>query len=212
VFAAKRHLDDRALTRRYLAERGLEALDAGDEPLLRHLGQCAACHARYVDLQGAFDGAREAMIGRADAAFSADRLAEQRDRIMRRIEAQTAGPRVLPFPAAPAATAGASFPIMRRWIAAAAVAGLLIGLAAGRFIHLQADRTVSTQAALSSPSRTTPVMRAVNVAPAMDEDAFLAELDVASRAPRADELRAIYAFTIEAPREAVPVRVSTKKN
>ena len=100
MFAGKRHLDDDALIRRYLADRGLEALEGSDEALLRHLVQCSPCEARYVALQVAFDQARDAIVADAEATCSPDRLAHQRDRILRRVVAQYAGPRVLPFPAA----------------------------------------------------------------------------------------------------------------
>ncbi|MCK7498513.1 MAG: hypothetical protein MZW92_53695 [Comamonadaceae bacterium] len=59
MFAAKRHLDDNVLIRRYLADRGLAALDAGDEGPLRHLAHCPACDARYEALRAGFEEPRE---------------------------------------------------------------------------------------------------------------------------------------------------------
>ena len=100
MFAVKRHLDDNLLIRRYLADRGLAALDAQDEAPMRHLAHCAACEARYQTLRAAFEETRAAAATDADAACSEDRLAHQRERIMRRIDALQSGPRVLPFPAA----------------------------------------------------------------------------------------------------------------
>jgi len=64
VFTGKRHLDDNALIRRYLADRGLEALESGDEALLRHLAHCPACDARYAALRSTFDDTREARLRR----------------------------------------------------------------------------------------------------------------------------------------------------
>ena len=98
MFVGKRHLDDSALIRRYLADRGLEALETRDEAGLRHLVRCTSCDARYVSMQRAFDETREAVIDGADAACTPERLAAQRDHILRRIDAQDPGPRVLPFP------------------------------------------------------------------------------------------------------------------
>jgi hypothetical protein len=208
VFAGKRHLDDNALIRRYLADRGLEALDADDEALLRHLVECPACEDRYVALQVAFDQARDEVLADAAVACSPDRMAHQRDRILRRVEAQYAGPRVLPFPAAgQSARAGQQPRVIRRWVAAAAVAGLVVGLTAGRLLHIGEPGAESTArrgplpAASSAPARQEPVMRAVNVQPVMNEDQFLSEIELATASPRTAELRAIYALTLEETRD-----------
>jgi hypothetical protein len=207
VFVGKRHLDDSALIRRYLAERGLDALEASDEAGLRHLVRCAPCDARYVAMQRAFEETREAVIDRADAACTPERLAAQRDHILRRIDAQYSGPRVLPFPSGAAAShAPVTSPLIRGWIAAAAVAGLVIGLTAGQFIHIRRD-TVSSARSMTpaiGPAHATPVLRSVNSQPAVDEEQFLSDVDLAASAPQAAELRAIYAFTIEPPRDVAP--------
>ena len=207
MFVGNRHLDDSALIRRYLAERGLEALEASDEAGLRHLVRCPSCDARYVALQRAFDDARDAVVDRADATFTPERLAEQRDRILRRIDARYDGPRVLPFPAGAVAAHGTPPSLLvKGWIAAAAVAGLVIGLTAGQFLHFTEDAApvARSVAPAIGPARATPVLRAVNSAPAADEEAFLSEIDMAAAGPQAAELRAIYAFTMEAPRETMP--------
>jgi len=208
VFAGKRHLDDDALIRRYLADRGLEALEAKDEALLRHLVQCSPCEARYVALQVAFDQARDAVVADAEAACSPDRMAHQRDRILHRVAAQYAGPRVLPFPAPSQGRRAHQQPrVIRRWVAAAAVAGLVVGLTAGRLFHVGepgAESSASRDplpAGSSSPARPAPVMRAANVQPAMSEDQFLSEVELATSSPRTAELRAIYALTLEETRD-----------
>lgn len=208
MFAGKRHLDDNTLIRRYLADRGLEALEADDEALLRHLVQCRRCEARYVAMQVAFGEARDAAIEEASAVCSPERMARQRDRILRRIEAQDAGPRVLPFPAAGHGASGDQQPrVLRRWVAAAAVAGLFVGLTAGRLLYFGGpDSTTAArrqQPPVATPSAvsSTPIMRAVNVQPALSEDQFLSEVELATAAPRAAELRAIYAFTLEESRD-----------
>lgn len=213
MFVAKRHLDDSALIRRYLAERGLEALETSDEDGLRHLVRCASCEARYVAMQRAFDDARETVVERADGALSPEQFTEQHARVMRRIDAQVSGPRVLPFPSG-AAVAHAAIPsrVIKGWIAAAAVAGLVIGLTAGQLFHFRQDAASSARTAAPAigPARQTPVLRSVNTLPAADEEAFLSEIDMAASSPHAAELRAIYAFTMEAPREFTPER--PKKN
>jgi hypothetical protein len=199
VFAGKRHLDNDALIRRYLADRGLEALEAKDETLLRHLAQCSPCEARYVALQVAFNEARDAADADAESACSPDRMAHQRDRILRRVEAQYAGPRVLAFPATgQSARADQPSRVVRRWVAAAAVAGLVVGVTAGRLLRVGAPGA-ETSARLG----TTPAASTVNVRPAMNEDQFLSDVELATSSPRTAELRAIYALTLEENRDVL---------
>ena len=215
MFAVKRHLDDNVFIRRYLADRGLAALDASDEGPLRHLAHCPACEARYQALRAAFDETREAAILETDAACSADRMERQRDRILRRVNTLHAGPRVLPFPAAGQNGHAASQPrVIRRWVAAAAVAGLLVGLGAGRLMFNAHAPTTTLARQQFTPASglgsvgQVPTMRALHVEPRLNDDQFLSEIEVATAAPRTQELRAIYAFTLEEPRD--PLRTANK--
>jgi hypothetical protein len=211
VFAVKRHLDDNLLIRRYLADRGLAALDATDEAPLRHLAHCASCHAQYQALRASFDDARDAAISEAEAACSDDRMAHQRERILRRIDALQSGPRVLPFPAAGQNGHAEAQPrVLRRWVAAAAVAGLLVGLGAGRMVFDGSDNGSTTTAdagreiapaAAPAPARQAPAIRALHVETGVSDDQFLSEIELATAAPRTQELRAIYAFTLEESRD-----------
>jgi hypothetical protein len=204
VFAAKRHLDDNALVRRYLAERGLEVLVAADEPLLRHLAHCASCRDSYGALSAALDDTRDVAVERVDAAFTADRLAHQRERIMRRIEAQD-GARILAFPAAaPAVRASLHTRPMMRWVAAAAVAGVMVGVTAGHYLNVfdfaAGSRSGSRAAVAASQGsqRSAPVMRAAGtIRPQINDDEFLSEVDGAIAEPRTPELAAIYALTLQ---------------
>jgi len=211
VFGVKNHLDDDALIKRYLAERGLEVLDASDEPELKHLAHCDACLARYADTVLLLDAGREAAVAQADAAFTPDHLAHQRDRIMRRLEAQ-AGPKVLAFPAAArtASSTGAPVPMLR-WVAAAAIAGLMVGVTAGHYLDFgslfaQFGRPASTVAASGRATpHAVPSMRpaAGNVKPADDDDLLLKVDGALSTDERTSELAAIYALTLrgnDAPR------------
>jgi hypothetical protein len=208
VFAVKRHLDDNLLIRRYLADRGLAALDARDEAPLRHLAHCTACEARYQALRAGFEDARDAAAADADAACTEDRLARQRERILRRIDALQSGPRVLPFPAAAPHGHGAAQPrVIRRWVAAAAVAGLLVGLGAGRLVFRSGETGAAAVTArrdaapTAAPVRQAPTIRAIHIEPGVSDDQFLSEIELATAAPRTRELRAIYAFTLEESRD-----------
>ncbi len=204
MFAAKRHLDDNALVRRYLADRGLEALEAADEPLLRHLAHCPSCHARYGALGAALDESRDLAVERVDAAFTADRLSHQRERIMRRIEAQN-GARILAFPApAPVSRASLNARPMMRWVAAAAVAGVMVGVTAGHYLKVfdfaALNRSGPRTAAAMAPNgqRSLPVMTAIGgKQPQVNDDEFLSEVDGAIAEPRTSELAAIYALTLQ---------------
>jgi hypothetical protein len=208
VIAAKRHLDDSVLIRRYLADRGLAALGASDEGPLRHLAHCPPCESRYEAMRSLFDETRDAAIEDAEAASSASRLELQRERIFRRIDALHAGPRVLPFPAAGQNTHHAPQPrVFRRWVAAAAVAGLLVGLGAGRLMFNGGSRAAMVARQQIAPAtapasdRSAPTMRALHLEPAASDDQFLSEIEMATAAPRTRELRAIYAITLEEPRD-----------
>ena len=207
MFAAKRHLDENVLIRRYLADRGLAALDASDEAPLRHLAHCPACEARYNVLRATFDETRDAAVADAEAACTADRMERQRERILRRVDALQSGPRVLPFPAAGQNGHAATQPrVLRRWVAAAAVAGRLVGLGTGRMVFDGGDRTAadaSRQIAPASAPATgrVPTLRALHVEPGQSDEEFLSEIEMATAAPRTRELRAIYAFTLEEARD-----------
>jgi anti-sigma factor RsiW len=208
VFAVKQHLDDNVLIRRYLADRGLSALEASDEAPLRHLAHCPACEARYEALRAAFDDTREAALADAEAVCTAERMDRQRERILRRVDALQSGPRVLPFPAAGQAGHAAPQPrVFRRWVAAAAVAGLLVGLGAGRMVFNGGDARTTAVArqqitpAAAGAARQVPTVRAVNANTGESDDQFLSEIEMATAAPRTRELRAIYAFTLEESRD-----------
>ncbi|MCX6544692.1 MAG: hypothetical protein NTV05_09810 [Acidobacteria bacterium] len=203
MFADKHHLDDKALVRRYLAERGLEVLDAADEPLLRHVAHCASCHASYDALVAALDESRDVVVERVDAAFTADRLVHQRERIMRRIEAQN-GARILAFPAVlPVERDSLHFRPMMRWVAAAAIAGVMVGITAGRYLDVfefAGSRFTTRSAVAIAPAgpQSVPVMRAVGAnRPQMNDDEFLLAVDGALAEPRTSELAAIYALTLQ---------------
>ena len=136
-------------------------------------------------------------------------MERQRDRILRRIDALQSGPRVLPFPAAGQHGHAAAQPrVFRRWVAAAAVAGLLVGLGAGRMAfngggaRTDGGRAPADRAGgVTGPPRQAPTMRALHVESGRDDDQFLSEIELATAAPRTRELRAIYAFTLEESRD-----------
>lgn len=195
------HVKDDALIRRYLADRGLDALGPCDEPGVRHLAHCAACARRYDALGADLDAAADLVESRADEVFSGEQLTQQRERILRRIASQTMAGRVLAFPAAESRTrfALAGRPALR-WVAAAAVAGLLLGLSAGRWLWTSepADAAIAprqTPIIGAAPGSERALVRAVGTDAVVPEDDILSQIDFALAAPRTQELQALDALT-----------------
>lgn len=208
MFRGSPHPGDDALIRRYQADRGIEALKPGDERIVRHVEMCGSCGARYETLRAGLDEIGRLSFEAADAAFTADRLVHQRERILRRIDLH--GARVLPFPASDHATPAPVLtrPILR-WVAAAAAAGLLVGLSAGRMLHLTEESATTTAARRVTPpapgtGRAMAVRTATLTAQDLD-DVFLSDVELALSAPRTPELRAIDSLTLEV-RDTLPVR------
>src|SRR3989304_3965707 len=81
------HFSDQQLLDAYLAGR-VEVPDTVDLRLPDHIAECAACAARYADLARDFHRLAEQGAAEADALFTDERLARQRQRIARRIEHQ----------------------------------------------------------------------------------------------------------------------------
>ncbi len=121
----RRHLDS--------AELGLSLSDAPDGATATHLESCARCRDRRERLAVRLEATRVAARGAADAAFTPADLERQRLAILDRIGRLGAAARVLPFPAGgPVPLHSAPPAANRRWVLAAAAAGLLLGIAVGR--------------------------------------------------------------------------------
>ncbi len=187
-----------------MAERGWRALSVRDERVVRHLAQCSACEARYRELVETLEVAAGDAVSQADAAFSAERLSHQRDRILRRIEAHGQRARVLSFPVASADQHGdvRSRPGLR-WVAAAALVGLMIGLSAGRVLDDRGGLGSSAPPRIVSIKPTADAAfraRQATRGDAVSDEEFLSELSDAVAGPRTPELMALDALTL--PRDA----------
>lgn len=147
------HLDDRAL-----AAIQADAWLSGERPVHPHLAQCATCRARVAEYTGWLDQWREIAVSEADAIFTPERLKAQQAQIVRRIEAAEHPAKVIRFPrfAQPIASSGSS---ARRWIASAAAAGLLVGVALGQFMDLRPGPSI-----LAPSTETAQTRRPVNPA------------------------------------------------
>jgi anti-sigma factor RsiW len=126
------HLDEGALTALWT-----DAALAGAEPAHPHLETCAACRGRLAAFSTWMDDLRDDALAEADEAFPPERLAAQRAQIARRLEASERPARVIAFPrfTRPIASSTSS---VRRWVASAAAAGLIVGVAIGQFMDLSA--------------------------------------------------------------------------
>ena len=180
------HLLEERLFDGYLAVRAGERMDP---PTAEHLADCEACAARYSDLAAFLDGLRRDGTSEADALFTPARLQTQRQRINERLLHVVHPARIIRFPgrrsvdfvrrSMTTSTAHRS----SRWIAAAAAAGLFIGVAVGASYNYGAH--VPKRFALQSAAPP----------PTPSDDAFLSDLDIALERPHTRELLAFDAFT-----------------
>jgi hypothetical protein len=132
--SSPRHLDDAAFTEIWTA-----AVTGGQSPNNAsdaHLAACAHCRSRYAAFTSWLDGLRDDAAAEADEAFPAERLAMQQAQVLRRLETLERPGRVLVFPKFHRPTTSTQGHA-QRWIATAAAAGLVIGLAAGQFVDIR---------------------------------------------------------------------------
>ena len=101
-----------------------------------HLASCEACRTRYARFEDWAAGVGAELRNEADEAFTPERLAIQQSQIARRLETLERPARVIAFPkAARAVISGHSH--VRRWVTAAAAAGLIAGAGLGELIPLR---------------------------------------------------------------------------
>jgi hypothetical protein len=145
------HLDDGAF-----AEIWSAAVDSGQTASHHHLAECAECRDRYDAFVSWLDRIHDDARDEADEAFPPERLAVQQAQVLRRLEAIERPARVIVFPkfARPVtSTQGHA----QRWVAGAAAAGLLIGLAAGQFVDIR-DAFTPRRTAPSQATQTARVL------------------------------------------------------
>lgn len=172
-----RHLGDDAF-----AEIWADAAASGQPSAHPHLAACANCRGRYAAFVGWLDGIHDDARDEADEAFPPERLAMQQAQVLRRLETLERPARVIAFPRFTrpvTSTQGHA----QRWVAAAAAAGLLIGLAAGQFVDIRdafGGRTrvpaQATQTArVITPPASAPVVTPASATTVSDEQIFFGE-------------------------------------
>jgi hypothetical protein len=141
------------------------------------------------------DAVRDAAIADAESRLSDQHLTAQQEQIVRRLATLERQAEIIAFPGARLATR--RIPVKpHRWVAAAAVVGLMTGLLAGRFLHLHPRELVSTPEV--GIERTAPAVIADTLGPvvtAYNEEAILVDIDTSLYTPRIPELRALDALT-----------------
>ena len=192
-----RHLTDEQLVDCYFAADSCDeaAIDHRD-----HVVACAACAERYAELTHDLDRLTDEGAREADAVFTADVLAHQRQQIMRRLDSHGRRADVFLFPARGKGRTASRASLRRpaRWVAAAAAAGLTIGLGLGLSVeHLRINRVRTFSNPIASradiPSPITIQFESVS----NGDDELLAEIDAALVTRRIQELRALDALTPE---------------
>lgn len=177
------HLDDAAMAAVWTEGR---LAGAAAHP---HLGECASCRARFGQLAGWMHDLKEGAIAEADELFPAERLAAQRAQIFRRLEAAEHPTRVIAFPKPPAPivarSSGAS-----RWIAAAAAAGLVVGVGVGQMMDFRHVAGRSPAIGLEARLAERPQPSAASFRETTADEAFLVELDAPLSRSSVPELRA----------------------
>lgn len=183
-----RHLDDAALAELWtVAASDTQGVTA--EPHLQH---CAECRVRFSAFATWMEDIRDEAVAEAEAAFPAERLAAQQAQIFRRIEAAERPARVIVFPKFPADSTPRHSPV-HRWVAAAAAAGLLVGLGLGQLMDLrhlgERGPVVAQSQGTDAPSRgIVPASATISV------ETMFQELEAAAT-PQYDSLRPFDTFT-----------------
>jgi hypothetical protein len=199
------HLKDDDLLECYLAARAGEALDpqAAD-----HLSECRDCVTGYDRFVAFMDGMRQGAEAEADAVFPAEFLRAQQQQISRRLEQAHRSARVITFPGRDASGLSRSTTrLTAPWVAAAAAAGLLIGVAVGGYIgpepilrgsarsQSQSGQSQMGSAMAVQPAASPAVRVSTTQAESPDDDEFLMELELALSRPHTLELQPFDAMT-----------------
>lgn len=202
----------------HLSEDALvDAWYSGHHPA--HLDTCTLCADRALDMSRWLEQTRDLGVAEADAAFPAERLAAQQSQILRKLEQLDRPAKLLSFPRMPsealttpahlAGLAGADaleiatrgHRVSSRWIAAAAAAGLILGVIGGRLSMWQPSAAARSTGAQAAPTQKAPdTARATNAA-----DLLLDSEDVSQ-----PQIRSLSAIDTLTPQVAV-ARASTQR-
>jgi anti-sigma factor RsiW len=188
------HPADDRLIAMYFGDEGASADDR--RAVRQHLHGCETCTWRYTELTAPLERLRQDAAGEADEVFTPSRLDAQRAKILDRLD--------------PSERSAIRRPLAR-WVAAAAAAGILIGVTGGQLFQSGVRRTVTTappartvMAALPASAVVTdsPTTTAVNA----NEEAVMNEIEQAVFGHRITALSALDEMTPHVRQEAVLAR------
>ena len=189
---------NRLRLRAHLDDAALAAIWTDGRLSHPHLDDCVACRARFADFSAWLESIRVDAITQADESFSAERLAIQQAQIFRRLEAAGRPARVIAFPRfAQPLTSRTSH--VSRWIAAAAAAGLIVGVGVGQMMDLRHSLVAPDASAVRARVANAPGAAGrdprVQTVSAIRDEAFLSELDASLSRTAVPELRALDGLT-----------------
>jgi hypothetical protein len=205
VIRRAHHLQEDRLFECYLAGRHGDSIDP---PTAEHLADCEFCAGRYDDLASFMDTVRAGAESETDTIFTTERLRDQQREIVRRLEHIRRPARVISFPGRVVRRTMTSS-VSRtapRWTAAAAAAGLFVGVALGASYQYGAHPRQTAAAGARQPGALrTPggasgdpvpiATRGSGQAQVATDDAALSDLELALERPHTRELLAFDAFT-----------------
>lgn len=171
-----------------------------DAPVHPHLARCPGCAARYAALVDALQEHGEQVSAEANRLFTSERLARQGERILQRLDSGRFA-HVIPFPVRSAGITmlgrrSMTRLVSRRWVAAAAAAGLVLGFFAERVIR--DPRTLDfagPRVGRQATPRLSPDVAQATPRLVSYEDAILDEIDAVLAGQPAQELHTLDAIT-----------------
>jgi anti-sigma factor RsiW len=137
------HLSDQAL---------VEVWTTGVRP--EHLDRCGQCAGRALEMSRWLEDVQTVGRADADAVFTEDRLERQRESVMDRLAELARPSKVISFPAASLSERQAQ-PRRRLnagWLAAAAAAGIMLGVVTVELSHLWSNDGAPATVAATSPA------------------------------------------------------------
>jgi len=143
-------LADVVLRRGHLSEDALvDVWNTGERP--SHLDRCDICAERAVEMSRWLEDVRDMGAAEADAVFPEERLAAQRSQVLQRLESLDRPAKVISFPARTVRPLGAANRgVSPGWLAAAAAAGLALGIVSIELSHSFEPGPTPPQVAVST--------------------------------------------------------------
>ena len=159
-----------------------------------HLGACARCDARRVEVVGILAELDAAATQEAGVAFPDARLERQHARILQRVDEDGRPGRVVAFPAQrPAATFLMPSRPRMRWAAATAAAAFVAGVVTGQWTHKFTGTTDAVPMQIVANETDQVSLRAVPTT--FSEEEFLWQIEEAASRNGPEVLRPLDAMT-----------------